>query len=87
MAFSWKFFNDADQEKVDSLNQRTLNIKKNHDKLRSIKSVDLAAGEEQALEDLIKRYQKKLDSAIDVITDFDQELETFTKAIEERLNQ
>ena len=87
MAFSWKFYNESDKKVVDEFTQRTQNIAKNHARLREINGVDLSDEEEQAMENLFKRYKKKLDNALSVITDFDEELEGFVKDVEARLNK
>lgn len=84
MAFAWKFFNETDKETVDKFNQMVQNIVKNHDKLHEVKAVDLIEEDEKALEELMKKYRKKLDQALEVISDFDQELEGLVKKVEEK---
>ena len=81
MAFSWKFFNELDKEQVDTLYQSVLHIKENHEKLSSLKSTDMTEAEEDTLQDLIKKYQKSLDHATDILSEFDKELDGLTKAI------
>ena len=48
-----------------------------------MKAVDLAEEDEKALEELMKKYRKKLDQALAVISDFDKELEGLVKKVEE----
>ena len=81
MAFSWKFFNELDKDQVDTLYQSVLHIKENHDKLRALKSTDMTETEEDTLQDLIRRYQKSLDHATDILSEFDKELDGLTRAI------
>ena len=81
MAFSWKFFNELDKEQVDTLYQSVLHIKENHEKLSALKSTDMTEAEEDTLQDLIKKYQKSLDHATDILSEFDKELDGLTKAI------
>ena len=84
MAFAWKFFNETDKETVDKFNQTVQNIVKNHDKLHEVKAVDLAEEDEKALEELMKKYRKKLEQALAVISDFDKEFEGLVKKAEEK---
>ncbi|MBR3245059.1 MAG: hypothetical protein IKF90_20600 [Parasporobacterium sp.] len=85
MAFSWKFFNETDQQSVDELVQIVQEIKNNHKKLQNLKSVDLNDDEDKALEELMKKHKKKLEGAVDVLSEFDTELDNFVKAVEKRL--
>ena len=86
MAFSWKFFNETDQQSVDELVQIVQEIKNNHQKLQNLKSVDLNDDEDKALEELMKKHKKKLEGAVDVLSEFDTELDNYVKAVEKRLN-
>ena len=85
MAFSWKFFNETDQQSVDELVQIVQEIKNNHKKLQNLKSVDVNDDEDKALEELMKKHKKKLEGAVDVLSEFDTELDNFVKAVEKRL--
>ncbi|MDO4734690.1 MAG: hypothetical protein Q4A51_05460 [Lachnospiraceae bacterium] len=84
MAFAWKFYNETDKETVDIFNRTVQNIVKNHEKLHEVKAVDLSDEDEKALEELMKKYKKKLDQALEVVSDFDQELEGLVKKVEEK---
>jgi|LFRM01.2.fsa_nt_gb hypothetical protein len=84
MAFAWKFYNETDKETVDKFNRTVQNIVKNHEKLHEVKAVDLSDEDEKALEELMKKYKKKLDQALEVVSDFDQELEGLVKKVEEK---
>lgn len=84
MAFAWKFYNETDKETVDKFNRTVQNIVKNHEKLHEVKAVDLSDEDEKALEELMKKYKKKLDQALEVVSDFDQELEGLIKKVEEK---
>ncbi len=84
MAFAWKFSNETDKETVDKFNRTVQNIVKNHEKLHEVKAVDLSDEDEKALEELMKKYKKKLDQALEVVSDFDQELEGLVKKVEEK---
>ena len=84
MAFAWKFYNETDKETVDEFNRTVQNIVKNHEKLHEVKAVDLSDEDEKALEELMKKYKKKLDQALEVVSDFDQELEGLIKKVEEK---
>lgn len=86
MAFAWKFYNETDKETVDKFNTTVQNIVKNHEKLHEVKAIDLSEEDEKALEDLMKKYKKKLDTALAVIEDFDAELEALVNKVEEKLN-
>ncbi len=83
MAFAWKFYNETDRETVDKFNQTVQNIVKNHEKLHEVKAVDLSDEDEKTLEELMKKYKKKLDHALDVVSDFDKELEDLVKKVAE----
>ena len=84
MAFAWKFYNETDKETVDKFNRTVQNIVKNHEKLHEVKAVDLSDEDEKALEELMKKYKKKLKQALEVVSDFDQELEGLVKKVEEK---
>ena len=84
MAFAWKFYNETDKETVDKFNRTVQNIVKNHEKLHEVKAVDLSDEDEKALEELMKKYKKKLEQALEVVSDFDQELEGLVKKVEEK---
>ena len=84
MAFAWKFYNETDKETVEKFNRTVQNIVKNHEKLHEVKAVDLSDEDEKALEELMKKYKKKLDQALEVVSDFDQELEGLVKKVEEK---
>ena len=86
MAFAWKLYNETDKETVDKFNTTVQNIVKNHEKLHEVKAIDLSEEDEKALEDLMKKYKKKLDTALAVIEDFDAELEALVNKVEEKLN-
>lgn len=86
MAFAWKFYNETDKETVDKFNATVQNIVKNHEKLHEVKAIDLSEEDEKTLETLMKKYRKKLDNALEVIGDFDSELEALVKKVEEKLN-
>ncbi|GEM_PF-4447741 len=86
MAFAWKFYNETDKETVDKFNTTVQNVVKNHEKLHEVKAIDLSEEDEKALEDLMKKYKKKLDTALAVIEDFDAELEALVNKVEEKLN-
>ncbi len=85
MAFAWKFYNETDKEVVEEFNRRVQNIAANHQKLHDVKAIDLSDEDEKALESLMKKYKKQLDRALEVVTDFDQELENIVKKVEEKL--
>ena len=84
MAFAWKFYNETDKETVKKFNRTVQNIVKNHEKLHEVKAVDLSDEDEKALEELMKKYKKKLEQALEVVSDFDQELEGLVKKVEEK---
>ncbi|MBR3309885.1 MAG: hypothetical protein IKG00_08340 [Lachnospiraceae bacterium] len=84
MAFAWKFYNETDKETVEKFNRTVQNIVKNHEKLHEVKAVDLSDEDEKALEELMKKYKKKLEQALEVVSDFDQELEGLVKKVEEK---
>lgn len=86
MAFAWKFYNETDKETVDKFNTTVQNVVKNHEKLHEVKAIDLSEEDEKALEALMKKYKKKLDTALAVIEDFDAELEALVNKVEEKLN-
>lgn len=85
MAFAWKFFNEMDLKSIDELKQKTESIMDKHERLQTLNFEDLTDDEVKAMQNLIKKFDKKLEHVVGVITEFDQELGQITEGIEERL--
>lgn len=87
MAFSWKFFNEMDKKSVDKLGETVQHIVDTHQRIHGFSGAGLKEDEEQALENLMKKYKKKLDDAIGVLAEFDKELSGIADSVDARISK